>query len=111
MEENKEIRAIKNIVLSVVGRFDDINGLYMKEQTGGMLSVYKTARGEEKQLESVALQYVTKTRLAIGLQLKLKKGTNAPIIYRKLKRIISEDLKEIKFNLIKLELSIIDVEI
>lgn len=110
MTGNKEVRAIKNVVLSAVGRLDDIKGLYMKEQTGDMLSIYKVARGEEKQLEAIALQPVTKTRLAIGLQLKIDRKSNVPIIYRELMKILSEDLKTIRFNLAKLELSIIDVD-
>lgn len=110
MTEIKEQLAIKNIVLSVIARLEDIRGLYIKESTGEMLSIYKVARGQDKQLDSIKIQNITKTRIAIGMQIKIYKKSNAPIIYRKLKKMILEDLKEIKFSLVKLNLSIIDVE-
>lgn len=110
MTTKKEIRAIKNVVLSVVERLEEIKGLYLKEQTGDILSVYKSARSEEKKLDSVAIQFVTKTRVTIALQIKLDKRSNASVIYRKLKRMITEDLKEIKYNLIGIDLTVVDVE-
>ena len=109
MTSDKEKLAIKNIVLNVLDKEQDIISIYISDEKGEIITKDKIARGESR-VDAIQLQMITKTRVAIHVGVKVAPKANVPHLYRLLNDELQAQLALIKVNLYSFKLSIVDIE-
>jgi hypothetical protein len=93
-------------MLVVIFNYKDILGLYEDKNKNVVIFDWKIIKGDD-QFTSLAVDFITKTQIAVKLNLKVSTSSNVPVLYNRIFKDLSNLLIKHKLNLRQLRFSII----